>query len=103
MKVDKADWRTKASLKPGDKGTAKHYDKYGDDLICVRYRYDEKSRKRITTVELIVDTVTLPPKVEALNIKVKRYACRDFNKHPKSITTCVNCGWPKVNHKQFQK
>ena len=26
---------------------------YGNRLVCVRYRYDEKARKRYTTVELI--------------------------------------------------
>ena len=30
-------------------------EKYGDALVCVRYRYDEASRTRINTVELIVE------------------------------------------------
>ena len=30
-------------------------EQYGDALVCVRYRYDEASRTRIKTVELIVD------------------------------------------------
>ncbi len=29
--------------------------KYGDELVCVRYRYNEKEEERSTTVELIVD------------------------------------------------
>jgi gamma-glutamylcyclotransferase (GGCT)/AIG2-like uncharacterized protein YtfP len=28
---------------------------YGQDLICVRYRYDEELRQRIKTVEIVVD------------------------------------------------
>jgi hypothetical protein len=48
-------------LKPGQKGTKALVEKYGDDLVCVRYRYDEKSRTRIKTVELIVDRKELSP------------------------------------------
>ena len=28
---------------------------YGDRLVCVRYRYDERRQKRFKTVELIVE------------------------------------------------
>ena len=46
---------TKATLKPGQNGTKRLVEKYGDRLVCVRYRYDEATRKRYTTVELIED------------------------------------------------
>jgi hypothetical protein len=42
---------TRLKLKPGQKGTNALSKKYGDALICVRYRYDEASRTRIKTVE----------------------------------------------------
>lgn len=48
-------------LKPGQKGTKALVEKYGDALICVRYRYDEASRTRIKTVELIVERKELSP------------------------------------------
>jgi len=44
---------TKATLKPGQNGTKRLTDKYGDRLVCVRYKYDEGARKRYTTMELI--------------------------------------------------
>ena len=44
---------TKATLKPGQNGTKRLTEKYGERLLCVRYRYDEAARKRYTTVELI--------------------------------------------------
>ena len=47
--------RVRLKLKPGQRGTKHLLKKYGDRLFCVRYRYDEKSRKRYTTVELIED------------------------------------------------
>jgi len=45
----------KSCLKPGQKGTKRLAERYGERLVCVRYRYDEASAKRYTTVELIVD------------------------------------------------
>jgi hypothetical protein len=47
--------KVRLKLLPGQKGAKKLTAKYGSKLVCVRYRYDEKLRKRFTTVELIVD------------------------------------------------
>jgi hypothetical protein len=52
---------TRLKLKPGQKGTKALVEKYGDELFCVRYRYDEASRTRIKTVELIVEKKQLSP------------------------------------------
>jgi len=52
---------SRLKLKPGQKGTKALVEKYGDDLVCVRYRYDEASRTRIKTVEIIVEKKQLPP------------------------------------------
>jgi hypothetical protein len=45
----------KATIKPGLNGTKKYLQQYGDQLVCVRYRYDKQRNRRQTTVELIVD------------------------------------------------
>ena len=45
----------RATRRPGQKGTKKLVQKFGDRLIFVRYRYDTERRRRFTTVELIVD------------------------------------------------
>jgi hypothetical protein len=47
--------KTYKHLKPGQKGTLQLVEKYGDTLLCVRYRYDEKRACRIKTVEIIVE------------------------------------------------
>ncbi|MDD2336371.1 MAG: hypothetical protein PHD01_07315 [Geobacteraceae bacterium] len=47
--------KTRLTLKPGQHGTKALVDKYGDALVCVRFRYDAKLRQRVKTVELIVD------------------------------------------------
>ncbi|MCP4348189.1 MAG: hypothetical protein GY795_22020 [Desulfobacterales bacterium] len=49
-------------MKPGQKGTGKLVDIYGDSLVCVRYRYDEKRKKRLKTVELIIDESDWEPR-----------------------------------------
>src|SRR5476651_2730552 len=47
--------KTRLTLKPGQYGTKSLVKKYGDDLICVRFRYDAKSQQRIKTVELVIE------------------------------------------------
>jgi hypothetical protein len=44
-----------AHLKPGRNGTKRLVDKYGEALICVRYRYDEIRGVRLKTAEIIVE------------------------------------------------
>ena len=53
--------KVRLKLLPGRKGAKKLTAKYGDKLVCVRYRYDEKQGKRYTTVELIVDETPWTP------------------------------------------
>ena len=53
--------RTTLNLKPGKKGTRRLLAEYGDRLVRVRYRYDEQRKKRIKTVELIVDETDWQP------------------------------------------
>ena len=43
--------------RPGQAGTKKFVERYGERLIRVRYRYDAAKGCRHKTVELIVDTV----------------------------------------------
>jgi len=45
----------RSTRRPGQKGTKKLLQKFGDRLIFVRYRYDREQQRRFTTVELIVD------------------------------------------------
>jgi len=49
------DMKTHTHLKPGQKGTKRLVEQFGDKLIYVRYRFDEKRQVRLKTVELIVD------------------------------------------------
>jgi hypothetical protein len=46
--------RVGAVFRPGSRGTKKWVDMYGDNLVCIRYRYDEECGRRFTTAEIIV-------------------------------------------------
>lgn len=47
--------RARSTLRPGQPGTRKLVQEYGERLLRVRYRYDALKRKRYTTAEIIVD------------------------------------------------
>jgi hypothetical protein len=48
-------------LKPGQKGTKRLVEQYGESLLCVRYRYDETRGVRLKTVEIIVEEKAWQP------------------------------------------
>jgi hypothetical protein len=58
--------RTRLKLNPGQRGTKKLLAQYGDQLVCVRYRYDAEQKKRFKTVELIVDEIAWEPKARRI-------------------------------------
>ena len=53
--------RVQATLQPGQEGTKKLLDQYGDQLVCVRSRYDEAQQRRLKTVELTVEETPWRP------------------------------------------
>lgn len=54
--------RTRLTLRPGQPGTRKLVDQYGERVVCVRYRYDHIAKKRFKTVELIVEEIEWIPR-----------------------------------------
>ena len=48
---------TRLTLRPGQPGTRKLLEKYGERLLRVRYVYDLSNRRRLKTVELVVESV----------------------------------------------
>ncbi len=53
---------TRLTLRPGDKGTRKLLERFGERLLRVRYLYDPASRRRLKTVELIVHAAPWDPR-----------------------------------------
>jgi len=47
--------RVRRKLLPGQPSTKKLVEKYGANLLCIRYRYDSERKRKIKTVELIED------------------------------------------------
>jgi hypothetical protein len=48
-------FKVKRTLVPSQKGTKKFVRRYGDRLVCVRYRDDAELQRKITTVEIVAD------------------------------------------------
>ena len=53
--------RVRLHLRPGQRGTKQLLEQYGEQLVCVRYRYDAQRKKRYKTVELIIDVIDWEP------------------------------------------
>ncbi|MBK7616634.1 MAG: hypothetical protein IPJ08_20025 [Burkholderiales bacterium] len=54
--------RVLKTLSPEQPGTMRLLRRYGDALVCVRYREDPQRAQRYTTVELIVDRRPFRPR-----------------------------------------
>ncbi len=46
---------TRKTIPAGKAGTQKWQKKYGDALVCVRYKYDKQQNRRQKTIELVVE------------------------------------------------
>jgi hypothetical protein len=53
---------TRLTLRPGQSGTKKLLERYGERLVRVRYLYDETNGLRLKTVELVVESVPWHPR-----------------------------------------
>jgi len=57
------------TLHPGDRGTRRYLEKYGARLVCVRYRQDKRQKRRLTTIEIVVNErplINIPGTTEKL-------------------------------------
>ncbi len=71
------------TLSPGRPGTKRLVEKYGEQLVCVRYRYDSVRGMRYKTAELIVDSAPWqPPAEELVSLRVERLE-RDLQREVK--------------------
>ena len=46
---------TRKTIPSGKAGTHKWREKYGEALVCVRYKYDSQNKRRQKTIELVVE------------------------------------------------
>ena len=54
--------KTKRVIRTGKAGTKRLQKLYGDQLICVRYKYDYTRNRKYKTIELIVEDKEWAPK-----------------------------------------
>lgn len=54
--------RVTKTMRPRQRGTGRFMRRYGDRLVCVRYRKSNCARRMVTTVEVIVDERESTPK-----------------------------------------
>lgn len=81
--------RTRLILKPGQPGTKKLTEKYGDALLCIRFKYDARSRQRLKTVELVVertDWTPPPPRYTADTLVPLRIEAFDLSSRSQAKT-----------------
>ncbi len=55
-------------LHPGQAGTRKLLAAYGEKLVCVRYRYDAENKRRIKTIELIIEETPWEPNPQKIPV-----------------------------------
>ena len=60
---------TKATLRPGQKGTKALTKKFGERLVCVRYKFDQETGRRYTTVELIEEETDCQPSAKVAEVE----------------------------------
>ena len=53
---------TRLTLRPGQNGTKKLLERYGERLVRVRYLYDPQAGRRLKTVDLIVESIAWHPR-----------------------------------------
>ena len=53
---------TRLTLRPGQNGTKKLVERYGERLVRVRYLYDARTGRRLKTVELVIESVAWTPR-----------------------------------------
>lgn len=64
-------------LPPGAGGTRRLQQRYGRELVCVRYRESADGTTRFTTVELIVERRPLTPAEDLVRVEFGETALRD--------------------------
>ena len=66
-------WAVSKTIQADGNGALKLSQKYGDSLVCVRYRVSPDGTQRITTVELELERVAIHKKANPV-VMVKIYA-----------------------------
>jgi hypothetical protein len=72
MKIEDRVWRVAKTLRPGQAGTRKLLRRYGEALVCVRYREDPAGRARRISIELTIEELPIQRQVIWASIPMSR-------------------------------
>lgn len=75
--------RTRLTLLPGRRGTKGLVAQYGEQLVCVRYRYDAARGVRLKTVELIVEERAWRPRRAPEEWVFVQIGAKEYDLHAK--------------------
>jgi hypothetical protein len=78
--ASQARWRVAKKLLPGQPGTLKLARRYGEALVCVRYRRDARGLHRCTTIELVVEdapVVSRSDRIVGVRVRLEECELRD--------------------------
>ena len=70
--------KTIKKMNPGQKGTKKLVEKYGDRLVCVRYRNYPENKRKIKTIELIIDESPLQANSNTIPMNKKMHLSVEY-------------------------
>jgi hypothetical protein len=71
-KAEPHNWAVSKTMQTHARGAIKLSRRFGETLVCVRYRISPDGRERMTTVELLIDRVAVQSKVNP-SVTVKIY------------------------------
>ncbi len=80
-----ADTHVVKRLRPSQPGTLKLTRRYGDALICVRYRHNADDTHRYTTVELVVEDAPVASRAYLDAIVLVRLAFTDAKRRHRAL------------------
>ncbi len=82
-----------AHIKPGRNGIKRLVEKYGDSLICVRYRYDEFSGERLKTAEIIVEGKGGKPSLRYRDEDIEQVSVAFIEKKLRDLLKIAGARW----------
>lgn len=85
--------KTQKHLNPGQKGTKKLVEKYGESLVCVRYRYDETRGVMLKTVEIVVEEKLWSPRIRLKEEEIVAVAVAYTEKELRNMLKAVGGQW----------
>lgn len=96
--------KTRLILRPGQPGTKRLAEKYGDALLCIRFKYDAKSRQRLKTVELIEERANwTPPEPHYAPDALVPLCIEGYDLHARAQAKAAGGRWDPEKRRWFVK